>query len=113
MLKVFRLGLSGVIVMVVGRMAARGRLPRNPFAGIRLPSTMRSDEAWRAGHEAAASALMIAGVGPIISGIIVGAKNPGRKVQTVVSRMADLWLLAWIGVATAQANRAARATSVD
>ena len=113
MLKAVRLGLPGVIVMVFGRMAAKGRLPRNLFAGIRLPSTMRSDEAWRAGHEAAASSLTTAGVGPIVVALISAAKNPGGKAQTALSRIADLWLLAWVGVATVQANRAARATSVD
>lgn len=113
MLKAFRLGLPGLVVMVLGRLAATGRLPRNLFAGIRLPSTMRSDEAWRAGHEAAASALMIAGLGPVVTGIIVGIKNPGRKGQTVFSKISNLWLLGWIGFASVQANRAARATSAD
>jgi SdpI/YfhL protein family len=41
-----------MIVVGVGRMAATGRLPRNLFAGIRIPSTMRSDEAWRAAQRA-------------------------------------------------------------
>ena len=113
MLKAFRLALPGLIVMVVGRMAATGRLPRNLFAGIRLPSTMRSDEAWRAGHEAAASALMVAGIVPVVTAIIVGAKNPGRKGQSVLSKVSNIWLLGWIGFASIQANRAARAASAD
>jgi hypothetical protein len=33
--------------------AANGRLARNGWAGIRTPSTMRSDRAWMAGHRAA------------------------------------------------------------
>jgi hypothetical protein len=32
---------------------ASGRLRRNQWAGIRTPSTMRSDRAWVAGHRAA------------------------------------------------------------
>ena len=113
MLKAFRLGLPGLIVMVVGRMAATGHLPRNLFAGIRLPSTMRSDEAWRAGHEAAASALMVAGVGPVVTALFVRAKNPGHKGQSILSKVSNMWLLGWIGFASVRANRAARAASAD
>ncbi len=112
MWKAIRFGFGGVIVVVLGRMAAKERLPRNIFAGIRIPSTMRSDEAWRAGHRAAASALTVAGAGPVVIAVIVGAKNPGREVQTVLSRIATGWLLGWIGLATVQASRAARATAI-
>jgi hypothetical protein len=112
MWKAIRFGFGGVIVVVLGRMAAKERLPRNIFAGIRIPSTMRSDEAWRAGHRAAASALTAAGAGPVVIAVIVGAKNPGREVQTILSRIVTGWLLGWIGLATVQASRAARATAI-
>ncbi|MGA3354285.1 MAG: SdpI family protein [Acidimicrobiales bacterium] len=113
MLKALRLAISGVVVIGLGQMAATGRLPRNLFAGIRIPSTMRSDEAWRAGHQAAASALTVAGVGPVVSAIIVVATRPGSKVQTVLSRISTGWLVGWIGYATVEANRAARAINAD
>lgn len=34
--------------------ASRDKLPLNGWAGIRLPSTMRTDETWYAAHRAAA-----------------------------------------------------------
>ncbi len=34
----------------MGQAAASGRLSRNRLAGIRIPSTMASEEAWRAAH---------------------------------------------------------------
>ncbi|MDR2896143.1 MAG: SdpI family protein [Propionibacteriaceae bacterium] len=48
-----------IILVMVGALwltcalAAKQRLGANPWAGIRLPSTMRSDAAWMAGHRAA------------------------------------------------------------
>jgi uncharacterized membrane protein len=111
-LKAIRLGFGGVMVVALGHMAATGRLPRNIFAGIRIPSTMRSDEAWRAGHRAAASALTTAGFGPVVVAVIVAAKSPGSKAQTVLSRIATGWLLGWIGLATLRASRVARASVI-
>jgi hypothetical protein len=41
------------LIVAVDWAAAKGRLRRNQFVGIRTPSTMRSDHAWIAGHRAA------------------------------------------------------------
>lgn len=45
--------LTGAAVSGLARRAADGRLRRNGVAGIRTPATLRSDDAWQAGHEAA------------------------------------------------------------
>ncbi|MEA9984201.1 MULTISPECIES: SdpI family protein [Subtercola] len=42
-----------LLLVVVCIMAGRGQLGMNRFVGIRFPSLMRSDSAWRAGHAAA------------------------------------------------------------
>jgi len=103
-------GFAGLIVVVLGRLAATGRLPRNLLAGIRIPATLRSDEAWRAGHQAAAAALTVAGCGPVTVAAVVATRQPGQKAQTVAYRLGTAWLLGWLGVATVQASRAARAS---
>jgi SdpI/YfhL protein family len=41
------------LLIAIDWAAAKGRLRRNQFVGIRTPSTMRSDHAWIAGHRAA------------------------------------------------------------
>jgi hypothetical protein len=91
-------------------MAAAGRLPRNIVAGIRTPATMRSDEAWYAGHRAAASALTIAGAGPIAVGAYAATRARGRAVSPLAFKIGTMWLLGWLAAATVQASRAARAT---
>jgi SdpI/YfhL protein family len=45
-------GVAGVVATTTAR-AASGTLRRNQWTGIRTPSTMRSDQAWMAGHHAA------------------------------------------------------------
>ncbi len=106
-----RLALGGIIVIAVGRLSAAGLLPRNMLAGIRIPSTLRSDEAWRAGHEAAATALTVAGLGPIAAATIVGVKAPDEDTKKLISRISAAWLLCFVGLATVQARNAARAAS--
>lgn len=49
----FTFVLITVVLIAVDWAGANGRLRRNQWAGIRTPSTMRSDLAWAAGHRAA------------------------------------------------------------
>lgn len=108
-----KLGLSGAVMVALGRAAARGRLPRNLFVGIRIPSTLRSDQAWRAGHLAAASALTVSGIGPIVVAALIALTRPAPRTQVVLSRISSAWLLGWLGRATFKASRAARAEGVS
>jgi len=43
--------LSGLVIMWMGNRMTDGRFGRSKWAGIRTPSTMKSDEAWYAAHE--------------------------------------------------------------
>jgi hypothetical protein len=111
MSQVKRWVIPGVILIVVGRLAAMGRLPRNPLVGIRIPSTWRSKEAWNAGHAAGATALTVAGIGELGLAALDAAKLPQFENQPYLARAGTIWLLGCLGLATAQARRAARATN--
>jgi uncharacterized membrane protein len=52
---------SGVVLVRVARATASGRLGRNHVAGIRVPSTLASDEAWLAAHVRAERPTVLAG----------------------------------------------------
>ncbi|MFZ0171822.1 MAG: SdpI family protein [Acidimicrobiales bacterium] len=108
MLGLIILGITGVIVITLARMAAASRLPRNGFVGIRLPSTMRSDEAWIAGHRAASTSMTISGIAPVAFAVTAAAADPGRSKDTVLLIVGLVWVVGWVAVGPVQANRAAK-----
>jgi hypothetical protein len=88
--------------------AASDGLGRNHVAGIRLPSLLRSDEAWRAGHGAAAATMR-----PVlcIAAVLVLVSIPAQVVPVLYVILLGLSLLgtvAALGVGTLSASRAAR-----
>lgn len=97
----------GILVALVTRRAADGRLRRNQLAGIRTATTLRSDGAWRKGHAAAVPLTDLAAVVFALSGLVA-----------LVARSAPVFaavLLGGVILATALlllgARRAVRAAS--
>lgn len=102
--------IAGGAMWVVTGAAARGRLARNPWAGIRTISTQASDAAWLAGHRAALATCRITGAASLV---IAVAMMINGSVDSVI-----FWILFALGyggillsaiVSIIQANRAARA----
>src|SRR3954466_9343895 len=97
--------IGGVLIVAIAALGAAGRLPKNYFAGIRIPSTMRSDAAWTAGHRAAAPALAGLGLSFIGLGLwdmsSIGASAPSAAPLLIVSVVFGTW-------ATVAAHKAAR-----
>jgi uncharacterized membrane protein len=61
--------LGGLFLVVFGWLGLVGKLPRNGFAGIRTPYTMRSDENWAATHRAAGPVLIFGGIAIVMAGL--------------------------------------------
>ncbi len=47
------LALCSILVWVVTDRAAKGKITRNGLVGIKVPTTLSSDEGWLVGHQAA------------------------------------------------------------
>ena len=56
------MAFGSFIVTFVGYVGLVGKLPPNPWAGIRTPYTMSSPEAWYATHRAAGPPIIFGGV---------------------------------------------------
>lgn len=107
----------GIVVQLVGRGAASGSIDRNSAVGIRTKATQSSDEAWRAGHVAAApwlsaTAITAGGAGVVTLGLSIallatGRENPAVLVVPLISVLIVLGLLVMSAVT---ANKAARDT---
>jgi hypothetical protein len=107
--------LTTVVVVAAGALAAgltwlasRGILPINPVAGIRLPSTTCTPEAWRAGHRAALPVLVVTVVVMIATAtaLLLGA-DPDRPHPGIVLATAGVLLVGTL-VSSAAAASATR-----
>lgn len=93
------------MVALVIVLAASGRLRRNPFAGIRIPSLTASDDAWVSGHRTAVPPTTGGAVVCIVLAAIVLA-DPGLALLGAVLETAVLVLGVLVGAV--RADRAAR-----
>ena len=104
MFSVWILTIVSVAVTVLAVLCGRGRIPRNPWVGIRIPAFFTDDEAWRTGHHAAVLPMIVATIvsaviatalpqldtttatlitaGVIIAGLIAGAIRGSRAIST-------------------------------
>ncbi len=62
--------LVGLVLIVVAVASWQGRLPRNALAGVRTPSTMRSDQAFKVANKVAAPLTTAGGVVLVLGGVL-------------------------------------------
>jgi uncharacterized membrane protein len=69
--------IAGVALLTVGLLGWRQSLPRNRFAGIRTPATLRSDTAFVVANRVAAPPVLAAGaLCTVGGGLTLGAAGP-------------------------------------
>ncbi len=102
--------LAVLLAAVISQLGGNARLPRNGMLGLRIPSTMSSDQAWIAGHRAAAKPAWIGFV--VITVVAVtflvlpgSTATPG--IGVIVVAIVFVATFAWLLVAASRAARAA------
>ena len=106
------LGLA-VLVFWLAALLADGTVNRNHAMGIRLPSLLRSDEAWRAGHRAARGPLRAGAVGSGLLAVVSAALGDQPTPYVVAVLGSVVVLLGGVVAGTVRAHRAAKAAATD
>ncbi|MFJ6675358.1 SdpI family protein [Actinosynnema sp. NPDC091369] len=79
------LGFGGLVVGLVGYLGLTERLPRNRFAGLRTPATMRSEEAFRAANKAAGPPTIVGGAIGVVGAVVAWfVPDDGTLLATVL-----------------------------
>ena len=109
----FGIALAAICVMMIVNWsrAARGSLARNPYFGVRTPSTLRSEQSWVAGNRAAVrtAPLYLIYNAAMCAGLAAAALH-GRRLVVAFIGGGGLFALIALMICTAViANRAARA----
>jgi len=86
--------LAGVALLTVGLLGWQRRLPRNRFAGIRTPATLRSAAAFSTANRVAAPPVLAAGAVCALGGALAfGTAGPALPVIVAVVGVGALALL--------------------
>ena len=103
---------AGVLLIWVARAGADGRLKRNMLAGIRVRSTMTSESAWLAAHQASRWHTEAAGWCSLAAGLFVLLPVPIGTVGVVVLVGVGV-MLALVVYGAVVGSRAARNATVS
>jgi uncharacterized membrane protein len=100
--------VAGSVMAAVGWLGSNGKLRRNHWAGIRLPSTMASDDAWTAAHDEGGR--WLAGGGGLVAviGLLLIAFRPVDTSTAAISIVLAFFMLVTVIGAAAVGSRAAK-----
>ena len=98
--------LAAAVLLTVAVLGARGRLRRNPWAGVRTSRTLASDEAFTVANKVAAAPLGAAATVALLGGITLVVGGPGAVVWTVLL-LSTAGMLGLTGLGGALGDRAA------
>lgn len=99
--------VAAVVLALVMRAAADGRIGPNRWAGLRTRVTMAGPRQWRAAHEAALGPSVVAATGLGLAGLgAMVTRDPFVLVGVVLA--GAVWTIVWAMVGLARGEQAAR-----
>lgn len=98
--------LGGILIVYIAVRGAKRDPPMSIWLGIRTTETLKSDDAWQAGHHAAARMVGIGGVGLILAAGVAALLPADYAMFAALA--GAIWVLVFLAVATRWANEAAR-----
>jgi hypothetical protein len=103
------IAILSIAIVVVIPLCASGRIPRNPFVGLRLPAFFATDDAWEVGHRAAVPSSVCGAIIGFLACVLVVTVPSLAPVWFAVAVAAILvGLIIGAVVGTRAANRVAR-----
>lgn len=103
------LPLALLLVAILAQLGGTGRLPRNGFVGLRIPSTMASDEGWKAGHHAATLPAWCGFAAATIVAIVcwtLASSTTGMDACTIIAGVIFVVTVVWSLIAASRGARA-------
>ncbi len=97
---------AGSVVYLAGA-GYLGLIQRSQRFGLGTPATLKSDDAWEAGHRAAAPFLCVAGLGAGLPGVAL-LFRPSIQSATLAVMVGSAILVSFFGVAIFAADQAAK-----
>lgn len=100
--------VAGAVMAAIGWLGFNGRLRHKHWAGIRLPSTVASEEAWAAAH--AEGSRWLAGGGGLVAvtGALMMAFPPDDTTTAAISIVLAIFMVVTVVGAAAVGSRAAK-----
>ena len=108
--------LAGAALAVIGGLSVQGRLPRNPWAGLRTHNIMASDEAWYAAHDAGGPWLLAAAGMCFITAVLTFVTTGHAWTRTVDALLVGLiagFLIVGMVFGEQAAKRVLRAQGIE
>jgi len=97
-----------LLVALLSQLGGNGRLQRNGMIGLRIPSTMSSDQAWVAGHRAAAKPAWVGFIVITVAAVIfflLSGSTATPDIGVIVIVVIFVATFTWLVVAASRAAR--------
>ncbi len=92
----------------MGWVAGAGRLPHNPYIGVRTMAALTDERTWKAAHDVAGPWWLAAGVVGVAAGSVVALVSPSAGASRLDVGLVALVMFVLAGIGAVRGDAAAR-----